>query len=134
MLLKEYILLSIDAVICRWHLLWTPSFSNLMKLWFCADSTSSLTDKITLFSGMVMAKKMIHLEVKPAIRKQIVTELRILHDCNSPYIVGFYGAYPRYFSSVSWQSNINWKPLDSYHVGKIWYHSAGTSVRWTWKL
>ena len=41
-----------------------------------------------------MAKKMIHLEVKPAIRKQIVTELRILHECNSPYIVGFYGAYP----------------------------------------
>jgi mitogen-activated protein kinase kinase 1 len=46
-------------------------------------------------SGMVMAKKMIHLEVKPAIRKQIVTELKILHECNSPYIVGFYGAYPR---------------------------------------
>jgi len=45
-------------------------------------------------TGMVMAKKMIHLEVKPAIRKQIVTELRILHECNSPYIVGFYGAYP----------------------------------------
>lgn len=46
-------------------------------------------------TGMIMAKKMIHLEVKPAIRKQIVTELKILHDCNSPYIVGFYGAYPR---------------------------------------
>ena len=36
---------------------------------------------------------MIHLEVKPAIKKQIITELRILHDCNSPYIVGFYGAF-----------------------------------------
>ena len=46
-------------------------------------------------TSLIMAKKMIHLEVKPAIRKQIVTELRILHDCNSPYIVGFYGAYPR---------------------------------------
>jgi len=45
-------------------------------------------------TGMIMAKKMIHLEVKPAIRKQIVTELKILHDCNSPYIVGFYGPYP----------------------------------------
>jgi len=45
-------------------------------------------------TSLIMAKKMIHLEVKPAIRKQIVTELRILHDCNSPYIVGFYGAYP----------------------------------------
>ena len=42
-----------------------------------------------------MAKKMIHLEVKPAIKKQIVTELKVLHECNSPYIVGFYGAYHR---------------------------------------
>ena len=24
---------------------------------------------------------------------QIVTELKVLHECNSPYIVGFYGAY-----------------------------------------
>ncbi len=46
-------------------------------------------------SETIMAKKMIHLEVKPAIKKQIVTELKILHDCNSPYIVGFYGAYHR---------------------------------------
>lgn len=42
-----------------------------------------------------MAKKMIRLEVKLAIRKQIVTELKILHECNSPYIVGYYGAYHR---------------------------------------
>ena len=39
-------------------------------------------------TGTVIAKKMIHLEVKPAIKKQIITELRILHECNSPYIVG----------------------------------------------
>ncbi|XP_040565894.1 dual specificity mitogen-activated protein kinase kinase 1 [Lepeophtheirus salmonis] len=44
-------------------------------------------------SGTIMAKKMIHLEVKPATKKQIITELKILHKCNSPYIVGFYGAY-----------------------------------------
>lgn len=44
-------------------------------------------------TGTVIAKKMIHLEVKPAIKKQIITELRILHECNSPYIVGFYGAF-----------------------------------------
>ena len=41
----------------------------------------------------VIAKKMIHLEVKPAIKKQIITELRILDECNSPYIVGFFGAF-----------------------------------------
>ena len=44
-------------------------------------------------TGMIMAKKMIRLEVKQAIRKQIMTELKFLHQCNSPYIVGFYGAY-----------------------------------------
>ena len=47
-------------------------------------------------TGIIMAKKMIHLEVKPAIKKNIITELKILHECNSPYIVGFYGAYQRY--------------------------------------
>ena len=46
-------------------------------------------------TGLIMAKKMIHLEVKPAIRKRIIAELRILHKCNSPYIVGFYGTYTR---------------------------------------
>lgn len=44
---------------------------------------------------MIMAKKMIHLEVKAAIKKQIITELKVLHECNSPYIVGYYGAYNR---------------------------------------
>ena len=38
---------------------------------------------------------MIHLEVKPATQKQILLELNmnILHECNSPFIVGFYGAF-----------------------------------------
>ncbi len=36
---------------------------------------------------------MIHLEVKPTIRNQIIKELKVLHYCNSPYIVGFYGAF-----------------------------------------
>uniref|UniRef100_A0A2I3H9X5 Dual specificity mitogen-activated protein kinase kinase 2 n=1 Tax=Nomascus leucogenys TaxID=61853 RepID=A0A2I3H9X5_NOMLE len=36
---------------------------------------------------------LIHLEIKPAIRNQIIRELQVLHECNSPYIVGFYGAF-----------------------------------------
>uniref|UniRef100_A0A8C1R1U1 Dual specificity mitogen-activated protein kinase kinase 2 n=1 Tax=Cyprinus carpio TaxID=7962 RepID=A0A8C1R1U1_CYPCA len=44
-------------------------------------------------SGLVMARKLIHLEIKPAIRHQIIRELQVLHECNSPYIVGFYGAF-----------------------------------------
>ena len=35
--------------------------------------------------------------MKPAIKKQIITELRILDECNSPFIVGFYGAFHRLF-------------------------------------
>lgn len=37
--------------------------------------------------------QLIHLEIKPAIRHQIIRELQVLHECNSPYIVGFYGAF-----------------------------------------
>uniref|UniRef100_A0A673GM23 mitogen-activated protein kinase kinase n=1 Tax=Sinocyclocheilus rhinocerous TaxID=307959 RepID=A0A673GM23_9TELE len=44
-------------------------------------------------SGLVMARKLIHLEIKPAFRHQIIRELQVLHECNSPYIVGFYGAF-----------------------------------------
>ena len=44
-------------------------------------------------SGVEMARKMIMMDVKPAIRKQIVTELKILHECQSPYIVGYFGSY-----------------------------------------
>lgn len=44
-------------------------------------------------TNLVMARKLIHLEIKPAIRNQIIRELKVLHECNSPYIVGFYGAF-----------------------------------------
>lgn len=44
-------------------------------------------------SGLIMARKLIHLEIKPAIRNQIIRELKVLHECNSPYIVGFFGAF-----------------------------------------
>jgi mitogen-activated protein kinase kinase 1 len=44
-------------------------------------------------TAIVMAKKLIRLEVKPAIRNQILRELTVLEECNSPFIVGFYGAF-----------------------------------------
>lgn len=44
-------------------------------------------------SDLTMARKLIHLEIKPAVRNQIIRELMVLHECNSPYIVGFYGAF-----------------------------------------
>ena len=37
--------------------------------------------------------QLIHLEIKPAVRNQIIRELKVLHECNSPYIVGYYGSF-----------------------------------------
>ncbi|CCG83694.1 protein of unknown function [Taphrina deformans PYCC 5710] len=44
-------------------------------------------------SRTLMARKVIKIEAKAEARKRILRELQIMHDCNSPYIVGFYGAY-----------------------------------------
>lgn len=38
--------------------------------------------------NVVLARKLVHLEVKPSVRNQILKELDVLHKCNSPYIVG----------------------------------------------
>ena len=43
-------------------------------------------------TGATMARKIVHVEAKPSVRKQILREVQIMHDCNSPYIVSFYGA------------------------------------------
>ena len=37
--------------------------------------------------------QVIHVEAKKEVRKRIVKELQIMHECNSPYIVSFYGAF-----------------------------------------
>uniref|UniRef100_A0A0N5AKD7 mitogen-activated protein kinase kinase n=1 Tax=Syphacia muris TaxID=451379 RepID=A0A0N5AKD7_9BILA len=42
---------------------------------------------------VIMVRKLVHLEVKPSVRNQILKELDVLNRCNSPYIVGFYGAF-----------------------------------------
>nr|BAV14139.1 MAPK/ERK kinase 1/2 [Dugesia japonica] len=44
-------------------------------------------------TNLIMARKNIHLEIKPAVKAQIIRELQVLHDCNSPYIVGYFGAF-----------------------------------------
>ncbi|KXL43469.1 MAG: hypothetical protein FE78DRAFT_152252 [Acidomyces sp. 'richmondensis'] len=43
--------------------------------------------------NIVMAQKVIHVEAKKEVRRRIVRELQIMHECNSPYIVTFYGAF-----------------------------------------
>ncbi|KZV73196.1 kinase [Peniophora sp. CONT] len=41
----------------------------------------------------IMAKKIVLIDAKPSVRKQILRELQIMHDCHSDYIISFYGAY-----------------------------------------
>jgi hypothetical protein len=41
-----------------------------------------------LESGTIMARKLVHVEVKPSTQAQILKELEVLHNANSPYIVG----------------------------------------------
>lgn len=44
-------------------------------------------------TGMIMAKKVIPLEAKPEVRKQILREMQFLQECNSKNIIEFYGAF-----------------------------------------
>ncbi|EMD39829.1 hypothetical protein CERSUDRAFT_63381 [Gelatoporia subvermispora B] len=44
-------------------------------------------------TGTIMAKKIVLIDAKPSVRKQILRELQIMHDCNSNYIISFYGAF-----------------------------------------
>ncbi len=37
--------------------------------------------------------QLVLIDAKPSIRKQILRELQIMHDCSSPWIVSFYGAF-----------------------------------------
>ncbi|KAG5439017.1 hypothetical protein PCANB_002348 [Pneumocystis canis] len=58
-----------------------------------AGNSGTVTKVLHLPTKTIMAKKVIHIEAKPIVRKQIHRELQIMHDCNSPYIVSFYGAF-----------------------------------------
>ncbi|RKO96944.1 Pkinase-domain-containing protein, partial [Caulochytrium protostelioides] len=44
-------------------------------------------------SDCIMARKVIHVDAKNSVRKQILRELQIMHKCSSDYIVSFFGAF-----------------------------------------
>ncbi|KAH8114495.1 Pkinase-domain-containing protein [Phellopilus nigrolimitatus] len=44
-------------------------------------------------TGKIMAKKIVLIDAKPSVRKQILRELQIMHDCHCDYIISFYGAF-----------------------------------------
>lgn len=59
-----------------------------------SNKVDQLADgKVTDTSGMVMAMKEIRLELDEAKFATILKELVILHECVSPYIIDFYGAF-----------------------------------------
>lgn len=49
--------------------------------------------KVQHTNGMFLAKKIVLIDAKPSVRKQILRELQILHACRSPYIISVYGSY-----------------------------------------
>ncbi|KAF5340106.1 hypothetical protein D9758_013150 [Tetrapyrgos nigripes] len=44
-------------------------------------------------TGTLMAKKIVLIDAKPSVRKQILRELQIMHECHCKYIISFYGAF-----------------------------------------
>ncbi|GMS98565.1 hypothetical protein PENTCL1PPCAC_20740, partial [Pristionchus entomophagus] len=43
--------------------------------------------------GVVMARKLVHLDVDDYVRAEIIKDLSVLLKCTSPFIVGFYGSF-----------------------------------------
>ena len=56
-------------------------------------NSGSVSKVLHIPSQKTMAKKIIHVDSKSVIQTQIIRELRILHECSSPYIIEFYGAF-----------------------------------------
>ncbi len=44
-------------------------------------------------TGLQLIQKVIHRDGSPQLRQMILTEVRVMHECNSPEIVQFYGAF-----------------------------------------
>jgi mitogen-activated protein kinase kinase len=44
-------------------------------------------------TGTIMAKKIVLIDAKSSVRKQILRELQIMHECHSEYIISFFGSF-----------------------------------------
>ncbi|KAL1924978.1 uncharacterized protein VTP21DRAFT_4632 [Calcarisporiella thermophila] len=58
-----------------------------------AGNGGTVTKVLHMPTKTVMAKKIIHVDAKPNVRKQILREMQFMHDCNHRHIVSFYGAF-----------------------------------------
>ncbi|KAK7032512.1 MAP kinase kinase (MEK) [Paramarasmius palmivorus] len=66
-------------------------FKNLAELGM--GNGGSVMKVEHLPTGIIMAKKIVLIDAKPSVRKQILRELHIMHNCDSPFIVSSYGAF-----------------------------------------
>jgi len=64
-------------------------------------------------SNQVLARKVIRLEVNVAEKNRIMQELEVLKDCNSPYIVGYFGACHRNGEINLFMEYMDGRSLDS---------------------
>ncbi|AOA60380.1 Signal transducing MAP kinase kinase [Komagataella phaffii CBS 7435] len=70
------------------------SHDDLLTLKLLGSGNSGSVSKVLhIPSKKTMARKVIHVETKKTVLTQIVRELRIMYECNSPYIINFYGAF-----------------------------------------
>lgn len=58
-----------------------------------AGTSGTVTKILHVPTKRIMAKKIIPIDLKTVIKTQIIRELRILHECHSPFIIDFYGAF-----------------------------------------
>ncbi|OJJ61622.1 hypothetical protein ASPSYDRAFT_147787 [Aspergillus sydowii CBS 593.65] len=58
-----------------------------------AGNGGTVSKVMHVSTKVVMARKIIRVDAKEGVRKQILRELQVGHDCNSPNIVTFYGAF-----------------------------------------
>ncbi|KAK6204980.1 kinase-like domain-containing protein [Scheffersomyces amazonensis] len=58
-----------------------------------SGNSGSVSKILHIPTQKTMAKKVIPIDSEAKIQTQIIRELRILHECRSPYIIEFYGAF-----------------------------------------
>lgn len=86
---------------------------DLMVLKELGSGNSGTVSKVVhLPTQTTMAKKIIPIDSNNAVQTQIIRELRILHECRSPYIIEFFGAFINNNSIVICMEYCNCGSLD----------------------
>lgn len=58
-----------------------------------SGQSGTVSKVLHLPTQKTMARKIVHLEAKEIVQSQIMRELRIMHECDSPFIIEFYGTF-----------------------------------------